>query len=269
VTGSTDSGRISAEATLKLWTRYRATGDRRLRDRLVLTLAPMVKYVAYRKVRALPAHCEVDDLISCGLEAMIRALDRFDPDKGATLEQFAWTRVNGAMLDELRHGDWAPRSLRRWERDINEARDHFSTLYRRSPTIAELSDAVHLTVAELDARLQEIAVADVGSLNAIILGEDGTVGERISGIASPDRESDPEFCALRSDAEARMHQTFDQLPVRDRQVAVLYYVNNLTLHEIGQVLGVSASRVSQIHSELRPRLRALLVAEDDLSGVAA
>ena len=264
-----DSGRISPEASLKLWQEYKRTGSRSLRDRLVLTLAPLVKFVAYRKLRELPAHCEVEDLISCGLEAMIRAVDRYDPAKGATLEQFAWTRINGAILDELRRSDWAPRSLRRWERDITGARDHFATLYGRRPSNPELADALGITAAELDVHQQEIAVAEVGSLNAIIASEDGTVAERISGIASQDPETDPEHCTLRSDAQFRMQQAFDRLPARDRQVAVLYYLNDLTLPEIGEVLGVSASRVCQIHGELRPRLRKLLEADRELLASAA
>src|SRR5579871_5597182 len=98
---SNKAGRMSADETLALWTEYKRTGDPRLRDRLVLTFAPMVKYIVYRKVREIPARCEVEDFISCGLEALIRSIDRYDPEKGATLEQFAWTRIHGAVLDEL------------------------------------------------------------------------------------------------------------------------------------------------------------------------
>ena len=97
----------------------------RARDRLVLSYAPMVKYLACRKVRELPAHCELDDLVSCGLLALIAAVDRFDPAKGATFEQYAWTRVSGAIMDELRRQDWAPRSLRRNGRAIERAREQW------------------------------------------------------------------------------------------------------------------------------------------------
>src|SRR2546421_4098336 len=142
-----NKGRLSEHETLALWQSYKESGDPRLRDRLVLTFAPMVKYIVYRKVREIPARCEVEDFISCGLEALIRSIDRYDPEKGATLEQFAWTRIHGAVLDELRRNDWAPRSLRRWERDINRAREQFVALYGRPPTKPELSDAVGITVA--------------------------------------------------------------------------------------------------------------------------
>src|SRR5881275_1240426 len=139
------NGRLSAEETLELWRKYKQTGDARVRDRLVLTFAPMVKYIVYKKVREIPARCEVDDFISCGLEALIRSIDRYDPEKGATLEQFAWTRIHGAVLDELRRNDWAPRSLRRWERDIAKAREAFIALHGRRPSRDELADALATT----------------------------------------------------------------------------------------------------------------------------
>src|SRR6201993_4053056 len=166
--------RLSADQALELWRAYQRTGDPGLRDRLVLTFAPMVKYIVYRKVREIPARCEVDDFISCGLEALIRSIDRYDPDKGATLEQFAWTRIHGAVLDELRRNDWAPRSLRRWEREIARARERHIAEYGVAPSRAELSEAVGLSEADLDKRLGDIQRSEVGSLNVLVLGEDDT-----------------------------------------------------------------------------------------------
>src|SRR5438309_2075147 len=134
--------RISHEETLALWKQYRETNDVQLRNKLVLTFAPLVKYIVYNKIRELPARCEVEDFISCGLEALIASIDRYDPEKGATLEQYAWTRIHGAVLDELRRQDWAPRSLRRWERDIARARERFTANHGRQPTTQELADAM-------------------------------------------------------------------------------------------------------------------------------
>ena len=130
--------RVSADDALAIWKEYHATRNPRVRDRLVMTYAPLVKYIVYKKIRELPARCEVEDFISCGLEALITSIDRYDPDKGATLEQYVWTRIHGAVLDELRRQDWAPRSLRRWERDINRAREQFATNHGRRPTRVEL-----------------------------------------------------------------------------------------------------------------------------------
>src|SRR5690348_18207731 len=134
--------RVSAEDALALWREYKATGNLQVRNRLVMTYAPLVKYIVFKKVREIPARCEVEDFISCGLEALIRSIDRYDPEKGGTLEQFAWIRIHGAVLDELRRNDWAPRSLRRWERDINRAREQFVALYGRPPSNGELGDAL-------------------------------------------------------------------------------------------------------------------------------
>src|SRR5437764_8093249 len=157
------TGRMSAQETLELWQAYKRSGNQRVRDRLVLTFAPMVKYIVYKKAREIPARCEVEDFISCGLEALIRSIDGCDPNKGATREQFAWTRIHGAVLDELRRNDWAPRSLRRWERDIARARERFTSNHGRQPTTEELAEAMGTTAEELRARQGEISASDVTS----------------------------------------------------------------------------------------------------------
>ena len=254
--------RASSASVQKLWEQYRASGDARVRDQLVLTLAPMVKYIVYRKVREIPARCEVEDFISCGLEALLRSIDRYDPERGATLEQYAWTRIHGAVLDELRRNDWAPRSLRRWERDIARARERFIALHGHAPSREELADSVGLSPAELDKWQEDIGRSDVGSLNVLVLGDDDTTIERIDTIASVDAESDPERQAVRDHAKERFRAAFETLPERERQVAVLLYVHNLTLREIGETLGVTESRVCQIHSALRRRLREKLAVDD-------
>ena len=128
------SSRPTAGTAEALWRAWITNKDVAARDRLVLSYAPMVKYLACRKVRELPAHCELDDLVSCGLLALIAAVDRFDPVKGATFEQYAWTRVSGAIMDELRRQDWAPRSLRRNGRAIERAREQWQLRTGRLPT---------------------------------------------------------------------------------------------------------------------------------------
>ncbi len=256
--------RATSESVQKLWVQYHASGDQKLRDRLVLTLAPMVKYIVYRKAREIPARCEVEDFVSCGLEALMRSIDRYDPARGATLEQFAWTRIHGAVLDELRRNDWAPRSLRRWERDISQARERFIGLYGRAPSREELAASLELTTDELDRWLGDIQRSDVGSLNVLVMGEDDTTIERIDTLSSTDPDFDPEHRALRSHAKERFRAAFEQLPERERQVAVRLYLHNLTLREIGESLGLTESRVCQIHSQLRRRLRELLESDEQL-----
>src|SRR5688500_13817164 len=255
--------KISSDDALALWRAYKVTGDVEARNRLVLTYAPLVKYIVFKKVRELPARCEVDDFISCGLEALIASIDRYDPSRGATLEQFAWTRIHGAVLDELRRLDWAPRSLRRWERDINKARDQFTSLHGRRPTREELADMLAVTPEELRRRQDDIAVSDVTSLNALVISDDETTVERIDTVTACDPRLDPEHAATAQAAKDKFRRAFDTLPQREREVAVLLYVKNLTLREIGDILGVSESRVCQIHSQLKRTLKQQL-AEDTL-----
>jgi RNA polymerase sigma factor for flagellar operon FliA len=263
------AGRLSADQTLDLWREYRRTGDSRLRDRLVLTFAPMVKYIVYRKIREMPARCEVDDFISCGLEALIKSIDRYDPEKGATLEQFAWTRIHGAVLDELRRNDWAPRSLRRLDREIGKAGDHFFRLYGRRATREELADALGVTVADLVRHQNELAQASVGSLNALVNGEDDMATERIDMLISDDAEADPESFAMTGAAKERFREAFDCLAPRERKIAVLLYVYNLTLREIGEILGVTESRVCQLHAQILKTLRARLSEDEQLFAAVA
>jgi RNA polymerase sigma factor for flagellar operon FliA len=258
---STSRKRISSEDALALWREYKATNDVHVRNRLVMTYAPLVKYIVFKKVRELPARCEVEDFISCGLEALIASIDRYDPAKGATLEQFAWTRIHGAVLDELRRQDWAPRSLRRWERDIAKAREQFSTIHGRRPSREELADALAISVEDLRRREDDISVSDVTSLNTLVISDDETTVERIDTLAAGDHRLDPEHASATTEAKAKFRSAFEKLPQREREVAVLLYVKNLTLREIGDILGVSESRVCQIHSQLKRTLKSQL-AED-------
>jgi RNA polymerase sigma factor for flagellar operon FliA len=258
------AARISATEMLSLWQQYKRTGDRRVRDRLIFTFTPMVRYIVYRKVREVPAQCDVEDFLSCGLEALIHSIERYDPAKGATLEQFAWTRIHGAVLDELRRHDWAPRSLRRAERTINGARESFASQHERHPSREELAAAAGMNPAELSRRLDELALAEVGSLNKTIRSEDSSTIERIDTLESEDERADPTISAERMEAKERFRAAFAQLPARERQVAVLLYVEGRTLRDIGARLGVSESRVSQIHTELRGRLRERLAGDASL-----
>ena len=246
--------RTPAAEVLEVWEEYRRTGERELRDRLIFVFMPMVRYIVYRKVREVPAQCDVQDFLSCGLEALIRSIERYDPAKGATLEQFAWTRVHGAVLDELRRHDWAPRSLRRDERTINEARTRFLSLHERQPTTEELAASVGMTAAELTARLDQVELAEVTSLNRVVRSDETATIERIDTLESADGDSDPTLSAERSEAKQRFRRAFARLSRQEREVAVLIYVEDRTLREIGERLGVSESRVSQIHTQLRRRL---------------
>jgi RNA polymerase sigma factor for flagellar operon FliA len=248
------AARTPAAEVLATWQEYRDSGDRELRDRLIFMFTPMVRYIVYRKVREVPAQCEVEDFLSCGLEALIHSIERYDPAKGATLEQYAWTRVHGAVLDELRRHDWAPRSLRRDERAINNARESFVSIHERQPSHEELAERVGMTPSELRSRLDQVALAEIGSLNRIVRSDESATIERIDTLESSDEECDPTAQAERHEAKQRFRKAFARLSKQEREVAVLLYVEDWTLRDIGERLGVSESRISQIHTQLRRRL---------------
>lgn len=259
-----DRRRFSDAEALAIHTEYRRTGDPRLRDRLVISYAGIVKHIVYRKVRELPSWCDADDLLSCGVEALIAAVDRFDPERGATFEQYAWTRVHGAVLDELRRQDWAPRPLRRWERDLAKARDQFFAVHQRQPTSEELADALGIDPGHLDRIRRDIQSSELTSLNTLVLDdEDGSV-ERIDTIESDEPGLDPEMATALTEAKEKFRRAFARLSERERELTVLLYVQNLTLKEIGEVLGVSESRVCRLHSRLKQRLRDALRADEQL-----
>ena len=254
----------TAAQSLELWERFRATRDVSLRNRLVLTYVPLVKHVVYKKLRELPVSCEADELISCGIEGLIAALDQYDPKKGAGLEPYLWTRIHGAVLDELRRRDWAPRSLRRLEREIRRAREQFTGAYGRPPTREELADLVSMTPRELRDREREIENSDLTSLSSLVVGEGETAVELVDTLQSDDETTSPEHMAEMTHDKARFRRAFSELSDREREVAVLLYVKNLTLREIGEVIGVSESRVSQIHGQLKRRVRERLAEDQSL-----
>lgn len=257
------------EDTAELWKRYKATGDPSLRDKLVLSYVPLVRHIVYRKARELPAWCEVDDLISSGIEGLIGALDRYDPSKGAPLEQFVWTRIQGAVLDSLRKLDWAPRSLRRWERDLDRARDGFVSATGRQPSQSELAAAMGIEDSELRQRIRDLATTDLASLDSLTASdEDGNVA-LIETIRSTAEETDPEREATRKIAKERFRRAFSHLSERERKVAVMLYTQERTLSEIGDEIGVSESRVCQIHGELKTRLRSSLRRDSQLFSATA
>ncbi len=254
--------------TEQLWRRYRDSGDRSLRDRLVLTYVPLVRHLAYRKVRELPAWCEVDDLISSGIEGLIGALDRYDPDKGASLEQFVWTRIQGAVLDSLRRLDWAPRSLRRWERDAERAGEDFFREHGRRPTESELAGKMGISEDELATRMRDLASADLTSLDSVTTADEEEGVALVQTVADGEGRADPEVEATRTIARERFRRAFSHLSDRERRVAVMLYTQERTLSEIGEVIGVSESRVCQIHGELKSRLRSSLRRDTELFSAA-
>ena len=256
VTLASTAQRLTSSEAEGLWRHWKERRDSRSRDQLVLAYAPMVRYIASRKIRELPAHCELDDLASSGLVALMEAIDRFDPAKGASFEQYAWTRVAGALVDELRKQDWASRSVRREGRRIERARDAFFARHGLMPTEIELAAELGLTIDDLRVCLDDIARSDVASLNAPARGADDSVQVEIGEtIEAPGGAGGPEQSLLASDRNAVMRAAVARLSERERHILALVHVQEVPGTEVGRMLGVSESRVSQILAGIRRKLK--------------
>src|SRR5688500_15747922 len=240
----------------ELWRRYKDDGDGTARERLVVAYSPMVKFVAGRLGAGLPSHVEDADLISYGLMGLIGAIERFEPERGIKFETFAMTRIRGSIIDELRSLDWVPRSVRARAREIEAAQTRLEHQLQRAPTEEELADKLGLTEDELQASLLEIANSSVYALDELWAISDSS-GDQVSLLdtISDPTAADPQEALDTSEVKDRLAEAIESLPEREQLVVALYYDENLTLREIGEVLGVTESRVSQLHTKAVMRLK--------------
>ncbi|HYI79652.1 MAG TPA: RNA polymerase sigma factor WhiG [Thermoleophilaceae bacterium] len=242
-----------------LWSRYKQDGDQQARERLVLAYSPLVKYVAGRMASGLPAHVEEADLISYGLLGLISAIERFDLEREIRFETFAVTRIKGSIIDELRSLDWVPRSVRAKAREIEQTNAKLENKLQRAPTDAEMSNAMGVTEDEFQASLVKIANSSVVALDELWTVSDSS-GDQVSLLDTiPDpHAADPARELDLTDMKDSLADAIARLPEREKLVIALYYYENLTLREIGEVLGVTESRVSQLHTKAVLRLKSKL-----------
>ncbi|HET9719296.1 MAG TPA: RNA polymerase sigma factor WhiG [Solirubrobacteraceae bacterium] len=247
-----------------LWRRYKASGDERARERLVVAYAPLVKYVAGRMSSGLPAHVEESDLISYGLTGLISAIERFDLSREIKFETYAITRIRGAIIDELRTLDWVPRSVRARARDIERANMKLEAKLQRAPTDEEMAVELDMSTSEFQDALLQISHSTIVALDELWNVSDSS-GDQVSLLDTlPDRDApDPQALVDQGELRDRIADAIAALPEREKLVIALYYYENLTLREIGEVLGVTESRVSQLHPKAVLRLRSKLGSELD------
>jgi len=225
--------------------------------------SPLVKYVAGRMSSGLPAHVEEADLISYGLIGLISAIERFEPEREIKFETYAIPRVRGAIIDELRALDWVPRSVRARAREIERANVKLERRLQRPPTDEEMAKELELEVEEFQEALIQISNSTIAALDELWTVSDSS-GDQVSlldTLQDPDAP-DPAKAADATDLKDRVADAIARLPEREKLVIALYYYENLTLREIGEVLGVTESRISQLHTKAVLRLRSHMTEED-------
>jgi RNA polymerase sigma factor for flagellar operon FliA len=231
-----------------LWRRFKDSGDKDARDRLVLQYSPLVKYVAGRVRSGLPSSVDQADLVSDGVIGLMDAIDKFDPGRGLQFQTYAVSRIRGAIVDGLRASDWVPRSVREKIRDIDAAQVRLEKELGRPPRDPEVAAELGISVAELRKVYSQTAHTSVVSFETSVDDED--TPRAAADLPGADDDIPPGFLAA-----------VRELPERDQIVVALYYWERLTLAEIGQVLGVTESRISQLHSRATMSLRRKLLRE--------
>ncbi len=241
-----------------LWARYTKKPTRELRDQLIVHYSPLVKYVGSRVAAGLPQNVEQADLVSYGIFGLIDAIDKFDPERGYKFETYAISRIKGAMLDELRSMDWVPRSVRTKAKRIEQANAKLEAKLGRAPSDEELADALDVTTEELDGMLAKISFVGVVALDEMLSGGDSmTLGDTI-----PDSGAGPVGSFEVEEMRQLLAESINNMTEREKIVLTLYYYEGLTLADIGDVLGVTESRVCQIHTKSVLRLRSRLTANE-------
>jgi RNA polymerase sigma factor for flagellar operon FliA len=253
---------VKATELRELWSRYKKSGDEKAREQLVLAYSPLVKFVAGRMSSGLPAHIEESDLISYGLLGLIGAIERFDPAREIKFETFAVSRIKGSIIDELRSLDWVPRSVRAKAREIEAAQAKLERELGRTPSDEEVAGALEMSMEDFQESLMQISNSSVVALDELWAVSDSS-GDQVSLLDTMKDPSavDPARELGVSELKDRLATAISKLPEREKLVIALYYYENLTLREIGEVLGVTESRVSQLHTKAVLRLKARLQSE--------
>jgi RNA polymerase sigma factor for flagellar operon FliA len=234
--------------TLEMWQTFSATGDVEARNQIVLRYSPLVKYVVGRVRASIPQTVESADLLADGIIGLMDAVEKFEPERGLQFQTYAVPRIRGAIMDGLRKADWVPRSVRSQARAVDRARIALQHRLGRTPQDAEIAEEMGISIGDLNALRSKASYAGVGHLDE---AEEGL--ETLAAPVDLDTEA--------ADVRAALVDAIRRLPQREQVLMTLYYFEGLTLSEIGQVLQVTESRVSQLHSRCTAALRAHLVDE--------
>jgi RNA polymerase sigma factor for flagellar operon FliA len=242
----------------ELWQKYRRTRDPQIRETFIKQYAPLVRYVAGKVAVGMPSNVEFDDLVGFGVFGLLDAIDKFDPEKSVKFKTYAVTRIRGAIFDELRSIDWVPRSVRQKTREVEDAVGTLEARLGRSATDQEIAGALGMNEDEYLKTMVKISGASIISIHEVWYSGDENDKVSIADSIESPASLNPEVMAERDEIRRVIVEAISELPDNEKKILVLYYFEDLTLKEIGQVLGVTESRVSQLHTKAIVRLRARL-----------
>ncbi|GAB6089840.1 RNA polymerase sigma factor WhiG [Spirochaeta dissipatitropha] len=249
---------IAGKTEEELWREYRKAKDPAIRDHLIRQYSPLVKYVAGKVAVGMPQNVEFDDLVGYGVFGLFDAIEKFDPDKHVKFKTYAVTRIRGAIFDELRSIDWVPRSVRQKAREVETVMRDLEASLGRSASDEEMAGAMGISVKDFEKTLIKISGTSMLSLNDVWYTGDESDNVSIADSIESSPSMNPDVIVEKDEIRRVIVQAIQELPEKEKKVLVLYYYEDLTLKEIGVILKVTESRISQLHTRAIMRLRAKL-----------
>ena len=257
--------RAEADAKVRvIWQQFKETGETDLREQLILHYSPLVKYVAGRVGTGLPPNIEQADLVSYGIFGLIDAIEKFELERAVKFETYAIARIKGAIIDELRSIDWIPRSVRSKARDVEKAYATLEARLHRTPTEPEVAEELGIGMNDLHQIFNQVSFVNVVALDEL-LNSSGERGDKVSLVDTLEdtKAEDPVLAFEGEETKVLLARAINDLGEREKIVVTLYYYEGLTLAEIGQVLGVTESRICQMHTKAVLQLRGKLAEQQD------
>jgi RNA polymerase sigma factor for flagellar operon FliA len=242
----------------RLWVEYRRTKDQKIRETFVIQYSPLVKFVAGKVAVGMPHNVEFDDLVGFGSIGLLDAIDKYDPERGVKFKTYAVTRIRGAIFDELRQIDWVPRSVRKKAKELEETVANLESQMGRTATDQEIASSMGLDDEEYSKTVMKISATSIVSLNEVWSGVDENEKNSIGDTIESPISLHPDVMVEKEEIRRVIIDAIRELPEKEKQILVLYWYEDLTLKEIGEVMKVTESRVSQLHSKAMLHLRAKL-----------
>ena len=249
---------VDEREEIALWKEYRKNKTLQLREYFVKKYAPLVKYVAGKVAVGMPHNVEFDDLVSYGTFGLLDAIEKFDPSKEVKFKTYAMTRVRGAIFDELRNIDWIPRSIRQKAKKVEKIIVELENKMGRTVDDQEIADELELPLEDFHQLVSKISGTSLISLNDVWYGKDDSEELSVLETIESPMNTNPDIIIEREEVKEMIVEAIQKLPDKEKKVVVLYYYEDLTLKEIGEVLKVTESRVSQLHTKAIMRLRGKL-----------